>query len=62
MAVIATATTGQSGWNNSWVASMKALDDGIVLEVADDAQGINVRTESGSWCYPFWVLIKLEDE
>ena len=67
VAVIATATQEQSGWENNWIeAAMPCPDTGVLVGMHDEqaAKGLQIRSDTTNIAlgYPFWVLVKLEDK
>lgn len=66
--VLIVSSTGswESGWQDDWVEDM---DDSVgltgIVQESDGSEdaGLSVRTEDGRlWNYPFFVLVKVEDE
>lgn len=65
--IVAKASDEQGGWDDSWVEQMDGEIGLVGIVVADspdspdDADGIRVQTATGTWNYPFFVLVKVEE-
>lgn len=53
----------KDGWMCSWVLSMDETVGEVCPVIKDrGCDGIEVRTNHGTWCYPYSILKKVEDE